>query len=147
MGPWMCGNGIVPPIDPQVREGNSASERPENGAVIRRNQFHDYFDAFDACPSTTNGVISETDVYENLITNISHYLFRSVGKGNRFTITFRNPQYAIHTLSTSYSDVPEGEMLAIFGTSGLLEIAMNRGNASSLLGMEVDDPVRIEFVG
>ena len=91
------------------------------------------------------GKVIYVDVYENLITNISHYLFRSVGKGNRFTITFRNPQYSVQAISTSYSDVPEGEMLAIFGTSGLLEIAMNRGNASSLLGMEVDDPVRIEF--
>ena len=95
--------------------------------------------------SVIKGKVTYVDVYENLITNIGHHLFRTVGKGNRFTITFRNPQYVIHTLSTSYSDVPEGEMLAIFGTSGMLEIAMNRGNASSLLGMEVDDPVRIEF--
>lgn len=91
------------------------------------------------------GKVIYVDVYENLITNISPHLFRSVGKGNRFSITFRNPQYSIRTISTSYSDVPEGEMLAIFGTSGLMEIAMNRGNASSLLGMEIDDPVRIEF--
>lgn len=93
------------------------------------------------------GKVIYVDVYENLITNISHTLFRSVGKGSRFEIRFRNPQYAIRTISSSYGDVPEGEMLAIFGTSGLMEIAMNRGNASSLLGMEVDDPVRIEFAG
>ena len=91
------------------------------------------------------GKVIYVDVYENLITNITPHLFRSVGKGNRFAITFRNPQYSIRTMSTSYSDVPEGEMLAIFGSSGLMEIAMNRGNASSLLGMEIDDPVRIEF--
>ncbi|HNS18324.1 MAG TPA: SAM-dependent chlorinase/fluorinase [Bacteroidales bacterium] len=91
------------------------------------------------------GKIIYVDVYENLITNISSHLFRTVGKGSRFTITFRNPQYKIRSISTSYSDVPEGEMLAIFGTTGLLEIAMNRGNAGSLLGMNVDDPVRVEF--
>ncbi|MBP6977654.1 MAG: SAM-dependent chlorinase/fluorinase [Lentimicrobiaceae bacterium] len=91
------------------------------------------------------GKITYVDVYENLISNITHQLFRTVGRGSPFTIRFRNPQYIIRTISTSYSDVPEGEMLAIFGTSGLMEIAMNRGNAGSLLGMNIDDPVRVEF--
>jgi hypothetical protein len=91
------------------------------------------------------GKVIYIDVYENLITNITEQLFRQVGKGSKFEITFRNPQYRIRTLSKSYSDVPEGEMLAIFGSTGYLEIALNRGNAGSLLGIQVDDPVRIEF--
>lgn len=91
------------------------------------------------------GKVIFIDSYENLITNITKSLFKTVGKGSRFQITFRNPQYVIRTLSSSYSDVPEGEMLAIFGTTGYLEIALNRGNASSLLGIAIDDPVRIEF--
>lgn len=91
------------------------------------------------------GKVIFIDSYENLITNITKNIFKTVGKGGRFRITFRNPQYVIRTLSSSYSDVPEGEMLAIFGTTGYLEIALNRGNASSLLGIVIDDPVRIEF--
>jgi S-adenosylmethionine hydrolase len=91
------------------------------------------------------GKVIYIDVYENLITNINELLFRQIGKGSKFTISFRNPQYSIRTISKSYSDVPEGEMLAIFGSTGYLEIAMNRGNAGSLLGIEPDDPVRIEF--
>jgi len=44
-----------------------------------------------------------------------------------------------------YSDVPEGEKLALFSSIGMLEIAMNKGNASKLLGMKESDIVRIEF--
>jgi parallel beta-helix repeat protein len=37
------------------------------GNVIRRNTFHDDFDGFSVCPSTTAGMTNETDVYENLV--------------------------------------------------------------------------------
>ncbi len=37
------------------------------GNVIRRNVFHDDFDAFGVCPSDTAAVTNETDVYENLV--------------------------------------------------------------------------------
>jgi S-adenosylmethionine hydrolase len=91
------------------------------------------------------GKVIYIDAYENIITNITETLFRDTGKGNPFVITFRTPGYAIHNINKSYGDVPEGEMLALFGSAGNLEIAMNRGNASSLLGMDIDDTVRIEF--
>jgi len=91
------------------------------------------------------GKVIYIDAYENLITNITETLFKKTGKGSPFEITFRTPGYMIRTISKSYSDVPEGEMLALFGSAGNLEIAMNRGNASSLLGMDIDDTVRIEF--
>jgi S-adenosylmethionine hydrolase len=35
-------------------------------------------------------------------------------------------------------------MLALFSTSGYLEIAINRGDASSLLGLKIDTSVLIE---
>lgn len=37
------------------------------GNIIRRNTFHDYFDGFNVCPSSTAGLTNETDVYENLV--------------------------------------------------------------------------------
>jgi len=91
------------------------------------------------------GKVIYIDAYENLITNITETIFRSTGKGKSFSITFRTPGYSIASISKSYSDVPEGEMLALFGSAGYLEIAMHKGNASSLLGMDLDDAVRIEF--
>ncbi|NCD41589.1 MAG: hypothetical protein EOL88_05800 [Bacteroidia bacterium] len=91
------------------------------------------------------GKVIYIDNYENLITNITAQQFESFGKGNPFQVLFRSSQYRIKRLSTSYSDVSEGEMVALFGTHGFLEIAINRGTAASLLGMSVDDMIRIEF--
>ena len=94
--------------------------------------------------NTIKGNIIYVDSYENVITNISEKLFREVGRGRKFVITFRSG-YEIEAISQAYKDVDPGEKLALFGTSGNLEIAMNMGNASSLLGLRMRDSVRIDF--
>ncbi len=89
------------------------------------------------------GIVSYIDSYENLITNISEKLFKQVGNGRAFSIFFRTN--IINRINKSYNDAPEGEILAIFSSTGLLQIAINKGNASSLLGMNHKDTIRIEF--
>lgn len=49
----------------------------------------------------------------------------------------------IHGLSDSYSQAPEGRPLALFGSSGHLEIAVRNGNARAQLGVEVGDRITI----
>jgi len=96
--------------------------------------------------NTIKGQIIYIDSYENLITNITSSLFKEVGKNRKFTIYLRNPHYRLTEVKLAYSDVKiEGEIVALFGSSGYLEIALNRAPAASLLGLEVTDPVRIEF--
>lgn len=91
------------------------------------------------------GKIIFVDDYENVFVNIDKSTFRKVGKGRPYAIKFRSSGYAISTLRTSYSDVEPGERLALFGSTGFLEIAINQGKASSLLGLEVTDSVVVEF--
>jgi S-adenosylmethionine hydrolase len=103
-----------------------------------------------ALQPVTNGNIIKGNVifidnYENAITNITERLFREIVKNRRFIISFRSTGYRISHLSRSYQDVPEGEMLALFSTSGHLEIAMNKGRASSLLGLKLDTSVVVEI--
>jgi len=52
---------------------------------------------------------------------------------------------SVKKVYSSYNDVSVGEIVAIFNSMDLLEIAMNQGKASSLLGLSVDDSVMIEF--
>ncbi len=85
------------------------------------------------------------DSYENVFLNITAGLFEKVGRGRPFTIYFKTLDFAIQKISQSYKEVAEGEILAMFSSGGMLEIAMNRGNAASLLGLRPDDSVRIEF--
>lgn len=106
-------------------------------------------------PVVESGMIKGTviyiDSYGNVITNITRELFEQYRKDRSFTIYFRSEEYEISEISESYSDVPEGEKLAIFSSSGHLEIAINKGvegfggGASSLFGLDLNDSVRIEF--
>lgn len=90
------------------------------------------------------GVIVYVDNFSNVVTNISEKIFRETGKGRRFTINFRN--YTVDRIHKAYTDVPNGEIVALFGTTGLLEIAFSGGNARELLGIGLMDSVRIEFL-
>lgn len=89
------------------------------------------------------GHVMYIDTYENVITNITQDFFKEARKNRKFNILFRS--YEIKKISSSYIDVPAGEILALFDSGGLLEIAMNQGNAASLLGLAVKDMIRIEF--
>lgn len=89
------------------------------------------------------GLVIYVDEYENIITNINEKLFREVGKNKKFSIMFRGE--SVNKVHRSYNDVTAGEIVALFNSMDLLEIAMNQGKASSLLGLTVDDSVMIEF--
>jgi S-adenosylmethionine hydrolase len=91
------------------------------------------------------GMAIHIDHYGNIITNIDETFFKAFGQEREFKIEFRRGDYDITSISKFYSKVPEGEKLALFSSTGMLEIAMNKGNASKLLGMKESDIVRIEF--
>lgn len=93
--------------------------------------------------NSIKGMVVYVDVYENVITNISESLFKSVQKGREYQIEIR--RNTIKRLSKSYNDVPEGEILALFGSNGLLQIALNIDKAKSLLGLSIYDAIEINF--
>jgi len=91
------------------------------------------------------GKVIYIDRYENVVTNISESLFYEMTKGKKFSIFLRAGKYELKKIHTSYSDVVEGELVALFGSDNLLEIAQNRGRAAGLLGIQIDDVIRIEI--
>ncbi|MDO9512550.1 MAG: SAM-dependent chlorinase/fluorinase [Bacteroidales bacterium] len=91
------------------------------------------------------GKVIYIDVYENVFTNINQDLFVKTARGRQFSIEFGISKYRIRKLSESYGDVPTGEIVSLFSTTALLEIAINQGNAAGLLGIEMDDAIRIRF--
>ena len=91
------------------------------------------------------GNVIFVDGYENVITNITHELFNQVSNNRKFNVLLKNSEYEGNKISLRYNDVMEGEMLIMYGSSGYLEIAINKGRASSLLGLKPGDTIRIEF--
>jgi S-adenosylmethionine hydrolase len=90
------------------------------------------------------GSVIYIDTFCNVITNITKELFTKIQRNRDFTLYFRKSE-TINQLSWHYNEVPEGEKLCLFGISNHLEIAINKGKASGLLGLHLNDIVRVEF--
>jgi S-adenosylmethionine hydrolase len=90
------------------------------------------------------GAVIYIDSFQNVITNVTKEFFNRVQQGRKFVLYFKRNE-TINQLSWHYNEVPEGEKLCLFGISDHLEIAINKGNASGLLGLNLGDSVIIDF--
>jgi S-adenosyl-L-methionine hydrolase (adenosine-forming) len=81
------------------------------------------------------GQIIFIDHFENVIVNITREEFEEQRKGRSFKIVFKRDE-VIDKISESYADVNEGEKLALFNAANYLEIAINKGNAAGLFGLQ-----------
>lgn len=86
-------------------------------------------------PNYIEGQIIFIDNFENVIINITKEEFEEQRKGRRFEIVFKRDE-TIDKISETYADVPESEKLALFNSANYLEIAINKGNAAGLFGLE-----------
>jgi S-adenosylmethionine hydrolase len=80
------------------------------------------------------GQIIFIDQFENVVVNITREEFEEHRKGRDFKIEFMRGEI-ISSLSENYASVSPGEKLAWFNASGLLEIAINKGNMAGLFGL------------
>jgi len=98
------------------------------------------------------GHVIYIDGYGNCITDIDKNKFREVGTDRSFVIVMRSSRSDIRKIHNYYSEVPVGDSVAVFNHLGLLEIAVFKGapdngnvGAAGLLGIKLDDVIRIEF--
>ena len=97
------------------------------------------------------GQVIYIDQNGNVISNITEKFFRESFAGKTFEIKLPR-RNNISVLHKSYSQVNEGEIVALFNSAGHLEIAINKGDAnlangaSGLLGIKVKDRISIEFI-
>ena len=106
------------------------------------------------------GSVIYVDNYGNVITNITKNLFKEIGKSRDFTINARTVKFRKIYLSYSQAidfNLPkedreeDGKKLALFNTSGHLELAIYKsnphtvGSASSLFGLHYRDLINIQF--
>ena len=106
------------------------------------------------------GSVIYIDNYGNLVTNITKKLFDKIGKGRKFKITARSAHF--EEIHSRYSDAinfnidkgkreEDGKKIAIFNSSGYLELAIYKSNpktvggASSLFGLQYRDSISISF--
>jgi S-adenosylmethionine hydrolase len=86
-------------------------------------------------PKFIEGQIIFIDNFENVIINITKEEFEEQRRGRSFKIVFKRDE-VIEKISETYADVHESEKLALFNSANYLEIAVNKGNAAGLFGLE-----------
>ena len=95
--------------------------------------------------SVITGSVIYIDSFRNAITNISEDLFQRIGKNRRFEIFVQSNHYKLKKINQYYNETSPGELLVLFNSVGLLEIAINKGNAADLLNLTVNSNIRIKF--
>ena len=89
-----------------------------------------------AGPNTWKAVVLKSDKFGNLITNITAQdvpqLFDRTAQSFKLTVG----KTEVTKLCTSYSDGAPGELFAVVGSSGFLEISANKGAAARLAGAD-----------
>lgn len=90
-----------------------------------------------------SGHVIRVDGYGNLITNIEQQVFTILNKKNEFNIIFGRE--SSNKINGYISQTGSGDCFVIFNSAGLLEIGINKGNASELLGLHYDSPVNVLF--
>lgn len=96
--------------------------------------------------SVITGTVIYIDSFRNAITNITRELFERVGKDKPFEIYVQSNHYKITQINTYYHETAPGEILALFNSVGLLEIAINNGNAADLLNLSTHSTIRVKFL-
>ena len=89
------------------------------------------------------GIVLKTDKFGNLVTNITPNDIPQIfdGSSNAFKITVGKAE--VTRLCSSYSAGAQGELFAIVGSTGFLEISANKGAASRLAGADKGSEVAV----
>jgi len=125
------GRDIFAPVAARLDSGEAAIEQvgPEHGELTPAGWAEPEFDGQKAY-----GQIRYIDHFGNAISNLA-----ASDIHERYTLA--RAFVSLHPrrlpLCRTFSDVPPGQPLAYFGSGGLLEIAVNGGNAQTLLDLRI----------
>ena len=88
-----------------------------------------------------DGQVLRVDRFGNLITNIDRRTFEKFAAGGALTIAIGDHQ--VPRVVSTYADAASGELMALFGSSDHLELAVNGGSAAAALGAGRGARVRV----
>ena len=83
------------------------------------------------------------DNFGNIITNIEGTSLNQVLSYDNKIIAFIGDKQLKIPFVMTYDLVKKGDFLVTIGSSNLLEIAQNQGNAAKKLGIKADDEIKI----
>ena len=87
-----------------------------------------------------SGEVLYVDRFGNAITNIEPGAIKGLGQG---ALQVWRGGKRLCGVAEYYQAVPQGRTVAVFGSSGLLEVAVNGGSAAERLGLRPGDPLSL----
>jgi S-adenosylmethionine hydrolase len=93
------------------------------------------------------GVVLKTDKFGNLITNITPQDVPQIFDGSAASFKISVGKAEVTKLHSSYGAGAQGEIFAILGSTGFLEISSNKGAASRLAGADKGSEVSLVLGG
>jgi len=84
------------------------------------------------------------DSYGNLHFNLNKFTFDEVRKGRYFKVYYARKNF-LDKISKHYNDCESGTEMLLFNSNNYMEIVINKGNASQLLGLKHNSKIIIEF--
>lgn len=135
-----AGITILAPAAAFLSSGENIEQLGERTELIKQVPLRPAIDE-----SVISGSVIYIDSYQNTITNITRELFERIGKGRQFEILVQSNYYKIKRINKFYNETTPGELLALFNSLDLLEIAIYRGNAAELLNLSINSTVRVKF--
>jgi hypothetical protein len=88
------------------------------------------------------GVVLKADRFGNLITNFHIDEFPDLAE---HSMELRAGLERINRLARTYAETAIGELFAIVGSSGYVEVVVNQGSAAKMLGVGAGSPVELEI--
>jgi S-adenosylmethionine hydrolase len=78
------------------------------------------------------------DTFGTVVTNIDCSVVKQ-------GVTLVCGKQGISSVAKTFSDIPEGRIALVCGSSNTIEIAANRGNAAHKIGAYVGMPIQLDF--
>lgn len=98
-------------------------------------------------PNSWKGVVLKTDKFGNLITNITPKDIPQIFDGSSRGFKISAGKTEVSKLYSSYSAGAPGELFAVLGSTGFLEISSNKGSAARLAGADRGTEVSLVLGG
>lgn len=133
------GRDLFAPVAAQLAAGAVPARLGQRVDVYERMAFP----MVDMQGDSLHGRIIHVDRYGNLITNIAEGTLRAFLADGQAGFTLVLGDHTIGALSAHYAQGKPGQLLALVGSSGLIEVAAREASASALLGLDVGATLRL----
>lgn len=100
-------------------------------------------------PVITNSQIRATiihiDHYENVVINLKKNQFEALRNGRNFQLYYKQTD-PITEISETYGDVGISDVTCLFNSTGYMQIGINMGKASTMLNLNKNETIQINFL-